>query len=131
MGEQRRGDPFAELFGELADRFRGDGWQPAADVFETEKTVVVRFEISGVRSEDLRVTIDGDSLRVSGVRKPPADTDMRRLHQMEIAFGPFERCVRVSIPFDREGVVARLDEGFLTVTLPRRAPARRRIEIER
>ncbi len=131
MAEQRRGDPFAELFGELADRFRGDGWQPAADVFETGSAIVVRFEIPGVRGEDLRVTVDGDSLRVSGVRKPPPDADVKRLHQMEIAFGPFERCVRLSIPFDRDAVVARLDEGFLTVTLPRCAPARRRIEIER
>lgn len=131
MDERRRGDPFAELFGGLADRFRGDGWLPATDVFETEKAVVVRLEVAGVRSDDLKVTVDGDVLRVSGVRRPPVDADLQRLHQMEIAFGPFERSLRISIPFDRNGVVARIEEGFLTITLPRRAPERRRIEIER
>lgn len=131
MDERRRGEPFAELLGGLADRFRGDGWLPAADVFETEKAVVVRLEVAGVRTEDLKVTVDGELLRVSGVRRPPVDADVQRIHQMEIAFGPFERSLRVSIPFERDAVSARIEEGFLTITLPRRGAERRRIEIER
>jgi len=126
-----RTDPFTELFGEFAERLRGDRWQPAIDVFESEKSICVRFELAGVRSSEVRVTIDGDVLRVAGVRNPPPDSDVQRLHQMEIAFGPFERVVRLSVPFDREAVSAHLEEGFLTVSLPKRLPQRRRIEVER
>jgi HSP20 family protein len=89
-------------------------------VFETADAVVVRAELSGVKGGDLRVTVDGNLLRVSGVRRPPTDPGVRRLHQMEIAFGPFERVLRISIPFDRDRVTAHLEDGFLTVTLPRR-----------
>jgi HSP20 family protein len=123
-------DPFAELYGEFRDRLRGDRWQPDVDVFETEKSVVVRAELAGVRGEDLRVTVDGDTLRISGVRLAPEPADLRRLHQMEIATGPFERRLRIPIAFEREGVTAHLDDGFLTVTLPKRVPVRRRVEVE-
>jgi len=119
-----------ELFGEFADRLRGDRWQPAVDIFETEKAIVVRAEIPGVRGSDLRVNVDGDVLRISGARRVPRGQELRRLHQMEIAFGPFERAVRVSTPFERDLVTAHLEDGFLEVTLPKKRPARRSVEIE-
>lgn len=131
MSPTKRDDPLAELLGEFADRLRGDRWQPDVDVFETERAFVVRAELAGVRSEDVRVTVDGDELRIRGERRTPEASELCRLHRMEIASGPFERRVRVPVPFDRDGVTAHLADGFLTVTLPRRAPLRRRIEVER
>lgn len=131
MDPRHWSDPFAELFGELAERLRGDRFQPAMDVFETEKALVVRFELAGVRSADLRVTVDADVVRVSGVRTPPPSEGVQRLHQMEIGFGPFERSLRVPVDIDRDAVTANLEEGILTVTLPKRVRVHRRIEIER
>lgn len=100
------------------------------DVFETEDTVVVRAEIPGVRGEDIRVNVDGPLLRISGVRKVPDQIEVQRLHQMEIAFGPFEREVRISIAFDRESVSAHLEDGFLSVTLLKHKPVRRQVAVE-
>jgi len=126
----KREDPFADLYAEFRDRLRGDRWQPDVDVFETEKAVVVRVELAGVRGDDLRVTVDGEALRISGVRMAPEPAEMQRLHQMEIATGPFERRLRIPIRFQREGVTAQLADGFLTVTLPKRVPVQRSIEVE-
>lgn len=131
MDAKRRGDPPGGFFGDLAERFRGDRWQPATDVIETEKALIMRVELAGARIDELRVTVDGDVVRVSGARTPPGISDVQRLHQMEIAFGRFERVLRVNLPFDREAVSAHLEDGFLTVTLPKQLPQRRRIEIER
>ena len=130
MSRGKRDDPFADLYGEFRDRLRGDRWQPDVDVFETEKAVVVRVELAGVRGDDLRVSVDGEALRISGVRMAPEPVEMQRLHQMEIATGPFERRLRIPIAFEREGVTAQLAEGFLTVTLPKRVLVQRSIEIE-
>ncbi len=131
MESGRRRDPFAEWFGEFSEPLRGDRWQPAVDVYETEKAIVVRAELAGVRSTDLRVTVDGELLRIQGVRKPRPEADVQRLHQMEIPCGPFERVVRITIPFERDQVAAHLEEGFLRVILPKRLPARRHVEIDR
>lgn len=131
MSSGRREDPFAELYGEFRDRLQGDRWQPDVDIFETDDRLVVRLELAGVRGVDLKVTVDGDALRISGVRLAPEPSGVRRLHQMEIATGPFERRLRMPIPFDREGVSAHLADGFLTVTLPKRAAVQRDVTIER
>jgi len=118
------------VYGEFADRLRGDRWQPAVDVFETDEAVQVRAEIPGTSAEDLHVNVDGDVLRISGVRKVPRTVAVKRLHQMEIAFGAFERTVRVSVSFERDQVSAHLEDGFLYVTLPKHQPTRRKVEVE-
>ena len=117
----------SELFGEFSERVRDDRWQPALDVFETEKAIVVRIELAGVRRGDLRVSVERDMLYVRGVRRPPEDAEVQRLHRMEIAFGPFERSVRIAIPFERDQVSANLEDGYLSVRLPKRQP--RSIEV--
>ena len=129
MSQGRSEDPFADFYGEFRDRLQGDRWRPDVDIFETDKSVVVRAELAGVRGEDLQVTVDGDTLRISGVRLAPEPAEVVRLQQMEIATGPFERRLRIPISFDREGVTAHLADGFLTVRLPKRARVERSIEV--
>lgn len=126
----RNHDSHVDHFGEFGDRLRGDRWQPDVDIFETESAVVVRAEIAGVRSEDLNIRVDGSILRIAGVRRAADASQVKRLHQMEIACGPFERRLRISIPFDRDGVSAHVANGFLTVTLPKRDTGPRRVSIE-
>jgi HSP20 family protein len=130
LSDPKRSNPFRDLLGEFPGRLRGDRWHPDVDVFETETGVVVLVEIAGIRSDDLRVTVDGEVLRISGIRRVPERSDVKRLLQMEIAAGPFERRLRIPIAFDRERVSAHLADGFLTVTLPRRLPTRRHVKLE-
>ena len=99
-------------------------------MFETADAIVIRAELPGVRGEDLRVRIDGDVLHISGVRSVPKDPRVLRLHRMEVAFGPFERAVRLPVSCDHDTVEARLEDGFLRVVLPRRGASPRRLDVE-
>ena len=40
---------------------------------ETEKTIVVRLELSGVARDEVQVTVDGDVLRIRGIRRLAAE----------------------------------------------------------
>ena len=131
MATQRDPDPLASWFGRLTDRLGDDRWQPAADVFETATAIIVRLELAGVAGADVQVTVDGDVLRIRGVRQPRVDRDAQRLHQMEIVSGPFERAIRIGVPFERDGVSAALEDGLLRVVLPKRSIGPRRIGIEK
>ena len=77
---------------------------------------------------DLFAALEGAVESTTGPSEIDPGVAVERLHQMEIAFGPFERSVRIRIPFERDQVVANLEEGFLSVVLPKTAPRRRRIE---
>ncbi len=119
-----------DLYGQGSDPLRGEAWRPAVDVFETEDFVVLRLELPGVSGEDLRVNTDGARVRITGTRRIPRTDDVTRLHQMEIAFGPFRREIRVPIPFDQGRVSAHLEDGFLSVSLPKMKPARHDVQVE-
>lgn len=128
MSRSGRQDPAARLFGELSDRLGGESWRPSVDVYETATAIVVELELAGVRQEDLRVNVDGERLAIRGTRAPARDPGVERLHQVEIATGPFERLLRINIPFDREHVSARLVDGLLRVVLPKRGPTPIKVE---
>ena len=102
-------------------------WQPAADVHETAAGVQVKMELAGVGTENVHVSLsaDGRHLTVSGVRAERHEERSERTHchQLEIYFGPFERTFPLppDLDVDRDAIAATLKEGFLTITLPRRA----------
>ncbi len=102
-------------------------WQPHADVHENDGGVLIKMELAGVSAEDVNVALsaDGRALTVSGTRGERAGEREARCacHQLEIYFGPFERTFILppDTPIDRDNISATLRDGFLTVTLPRRA----------
>lgn len=101
-------------------------WQPRVDVYETPESVVVKAEISGVKSDSLSVVLGSDDrvLSISGERyeEDGDHSDRIRCYQLEISFGPFERQILLPTDarIDREGITANCREGFLVVTIPKR-----------
>ena len=96
---------------------RSQLWSPPTDVYETDRCIVVKVEIAGMRKEDFRVVLSGHTLTISGARGDPAAK--LGYHQMEIRYGGFAARVRIPGPVAREGIEATYDNGFLTVILPK------------
>lgn len=94
-------------------------WSPPTDVFETEEGVVVKMELPGVRPEDVSIVLLDDRLIVKGRRDDPDAGRKIHYQQMEIAYGPFAKVVLLRMHFDRDGVRARLKDGYLDLTIPR------------
>lgn len=107
----------------------GDAFRPSIDVLETADALVVRVELAGVRSEDVRLVVDGEYLQISGRRALHREPKADRHLKMEIPDGHFERVLRLAAPYDRERVSARLENGLLTIELPRAHPETRRITV--
>jgi len=96
-------------------------FEPPADVYVTEDEVIVRLEVAGLRSKSPAISVElhDDMLTVSGERPDPAAGSARQYEQMEIQTGRFQRTLRMPGPVDETAAVARYDDGFLTVRLPR------------
>ena len=110
-------------------------WQPKVDVTETTSSYVVRAELSGVKPEDIDVSLgpDGRYITISGCRKENQGFIEARTscHPREIYFGPFER--RIVLPtdkqIDRDQISAKYHEGFLVIELPKAEDDTKKIPI--
>jgi len=103
------------------------GWTPATDVVDLGHAILVQVEVAGVGPGDLRVEIDGTTLRVTGRRRLSFPEPGRiRFHCLERQEGSFERQVEIFEPVNFAKATARLERGLLCIELPRVEDRRRR-----
>jgi HSP20 family protein len=102
---------------------------PTADIFETEESLTVIMEMPGVEKKDLDIALEEDVLRVEG------RIDFSKYQGMEPVYteynvGHYARGFTLSGKINRDGISAQLDDGVLTLTLPKAKEAMpRRIAI--
>jgi HSP20 family protein len=99
-------------------------WVPRSDVRESSEGVSVTLEIPGVEREDIEIVIESNYLKVSGLREQPPIGGCVRWHQMEIAYGPFERVIALPFEPDPGRITATYREGFLRIEIGRGTEAR-------
>jgi len=103
---------------------------PAVDIYETEKKVVVVSEMAGVPSSGVEVTLDADVLTIRGNTEDEAPSDTRILLN-EFDSGHYLRRFTVAETIDQANITASMNDGILTVTLPKAEPAQpRKIKVE-
>jgi HSP20 family protein len=96
------------------------GWLPAVDLIRAPGEVLLRADVPGVKSDDLRIEVDGATLTISGARpEPDAAVEWSYLRE-ERRCGPFSRSLALPGRIDAAKVDARLQDGILEVTLPLR-----------
>jgi HSP20 family protein len=98
--------------------------RPLCDVFETDDAIELVVDACGVSPASLRILFREGVVVVAGEKLPPADPASHTYHLVERDFGRFARVVRLAGAFDLDAARARLQEGQLTVVLPKR-PERR------
>jgi HSP20 family protein len=112
---------FDSFFGDVpavwGPREWSTSWQPAIDVEETDKQVLVRAEIPGVKPDDLDVSIQHGSLVVSGEKKESEERKEGGYLYQERRYGSFRREVSLPSAVDEQNVKAEYKDGVLHVTL--------------
>jgi HSP20 family molecular chaperone IbpA len=103
-------------------------WEPMVDVYEVADAFVVLVELAGMRDSQIEVTLSDDALLISG-RRPELHHDTLSFHQLSINEGPFQAAALLPGPVADEGITAEYDDGLLTITLPKRRPQVRHIEV--
>ncbi|WP_347060603.1 Hsp20/alpha crystallin family protein [Blastococcus sp. HT6-30] len=106
------------------------GWAPLADVEETDDAYVVEIDLPGVKRDDIDIQLGDRRLTVSGEVKDKERTGILRRRTRRI--GQFQYSVTLPAEVDADEVSAQLDEGVLTVRVPKPEQAKpRRIQISR
>jgi HSP20 family protein len=107
-------------------------WTPAMDMYETDSALVVVLDLAGVDPAETEVDSEPQLLRVRGVRRERlsgAPGEQRTYHALEIAYGRFERTLRLPAGVDTSQAQATYRDGLLEITLPKRAPRHVRIDV--
>jgi len=105
------------------------GWQPPMNVWEDDNCVYAEAELPGLSIDDLELTIDDNVLTLNGRRSEQQVENARPLRRERLV-GEFQRSIALPAMVEVDQVQASLNNGVLTVTMPKTsAHRRRRIEI--
>ncbi len=107
----------------------GNTYQPDVDIWETPEALMLAADVPGVRKDDLEIDLRDGVLTVSASLSLKDYEGLRPLYS-EYNVGNFHRRFTLGETIDQEKISATVDNGVLTLTLPKREKAMtRRIAI--
>jgi HSP20 family protein len=129
-----------DMFPEFVRRFMVPAQLPGEplgeirlDLDESDKAYTLRAEIPGAKKDDIRVEIDGNRVSIAAEvkREREQKSDKGRTLLRETYEGRVSRSFSLGSDVDESRTTAKLENGVLTLVMPKRAGARsRQIAIE-
>jgi HSP20 family protein len=115
---------FQDFFAPLAQagRWTDDGLAlPRLDVSETEKSFEVQAELPGVKKDDLKVSIDGQRVTIEGeCQQANEQRQGEQVVYSERSTRRYQRSFTLPSEVDDAGAEAKLENGILMLTLPKK-----------
>ena len=128
-----RWDPLQDLLAlhERLNRLAGAdeaGWMPLVDVSESADLYVITVEVAGLSREDIQIVVQDGKLTLKGERRA-GDVRALRFERVERGHGRFVRTFVLPDTVDASSVAADLQNGVLTIAIPK-VSGRRRVDID-
>ncbi len=101
---------------------------PEVNIFETKEGYVLEAEMPGVNKQGLELTLEGNEITIVGHRnlEPMAQPLFRESREAD-----FRRVFELDPAIDTSKVSARMEQGVLTLTLPKSEKVKpRRITVD-
>ncbi len=120
---------YSRLFDDTFERFLGPvaaaegvaSRNPALDVAETDRGYTVKLEMPGVSKEDVKVAVEGRQVTVQAQSQSSDEhKDGERVIYRERTASSYARTFTLPVEVDQAEAGARLEQGVLTLTLPKR-----------
>jgi HSP20 family protein len=121
-----------ELFEDTFSRRRaqqsaGAGvWYPPVDILESKDSYLIRAELPGMRSEDLKTEVNDGMLTLSGERKFEEPANGVEYHRVERVAGKFSRSFHLPQTVKHDGIKATYRDGILEIQIPKADEAKPR-----
>lgn len=93
-------------------------WTPHTDVYACESGLVLKVELAGMKSDSLEIIVEGQRLRITGVRSDCCRSPQCSFLRMEISYGPFETVLDLPAGYDLTRAKAIYVNGFLRIDVP-------------
>jgi HSP20 family protein len=94
-------------------------WAPRVDIKEGEKEYILAAALPGIKKEDVRITVDGDTLTISGERREEREEKGNGFLRRELLTGQFARSFPLPPGVHPEEIKAKHADGILTLRVPK------------
>jgi len=94
-------------------------WAPDVDVKETDKEVLIKADLPGIKKEDIDVSVDEDQLVIKGERKMKKEEKGKDYIRVERNYGSFYRSFSLGVPVKEDEIRADYKNGVLEITIPK------------
>lgn len=91
----------------------------AVDVYQTSHDIIIKSTIAGCSSEDIDISINNQMVTIKGARTPDEDVSEEDYFFRECYWGGFSRSIILPIEVDPTGCEASIQNGILTIRLPK------------
>jgi HSP20 family protein len=105
--------------GGLAGNGQSSTWMPAVDVWETDKELVLAFDLPGIPEDKIAVELEDNVLTVSGERERTQEHSTDRFYRFERRYGSFSRSVTLPTGVSEDSIQADYKDGVLEVRVPK------------
>jgi HSP20 family protein len=134
----RRNELFPNVFDDL---FTRDLWNwglsnnsstnttiPAVNIRETNDTFVVEMAAPGMKKDDFRVELDGNTLTISSEKQDQRqENESERYTRREFSYQSFQRTFQLQKDVvDTDKIVARYENGVLHLEIPKKEEAKQK-----
>ena len=101
---------------------RANATAPAINVKESDTAYTVELAAPGLKKEDFNVNIDRDgNLHIRMESKAEKKDEDKKSHYLrrEFSYSKFEQTLLLPDDVDKDGIEAKVNDGVLTVNLPK------------
>ena len=105
--------------GSLPGNGQSSTWMPAVDVWETDKEIVLSFDLPGIPEDKIAVELEDNVLTVSGERERIQEHSNDRFYRFERRYGSFSRSVTLPTGVNEDSIQADYSDGVLEVRVPK------------
>jgi len=100
-------------------------YAPRVDIYETNNEIVVLADMPGVDESSVDITLEKNVLNINGYVEPDHPHNCS-LAYAEYEVGDYQRNFTLSDEIDRDNIQATVNNGVLSLHLPKAGPAKTR-----
>jgi len=109
-------------------RHSGPAYSPDVDIYVSDDAALFLAELPGVNKGDVTIEVDENQSLVIRARTAYTEPENAVFRQYQV--GNYYRAFQLSDEYDKERIAAKLENGLLEVSIPKREEAKpKRIEI--
>ena len=100
-------------------------FSPSVDMYETDRELVVKCDLPGVKKGDLKLDVAHDYLTISGEKRQEEKVEKTNYYRYESTYGEFSRRFELPEGLDIDKAKAHFEDGVLEIKIPKSPEAER------